>query len=279
MKKVQNTENFFVASLNPEQFPFLTLWILKEQNNIMRAELKVLRKGLPKAGPHPMVRHKKFLALAKAFMKFKLKDFAEAFDLSYGVVRLWNREQRVIEQANKYFKSFAIAYVLELEKLSLSKKLDLEKYSFKTVKKAQEKITSHLYEAQYYNSKIQKFIFYLMKVKIEVATQEISRLWAIHCYRYGSILSKNNILNPPKDRKERELLEFETKKEGEFMQQLMTSSFSGLKGCIKKGNVKTAQRIADFIENQFLIVNGAYYDLQVKMINVGKKGKQRKSAN
>ena len=100
MKHKPSYSDFFSKNVNKSECLFFLKWLTEATVEILKVELNVQRKGLPKAGPRPMVRNKQFLALANTLTNFKLKEFADHFGVSYGVVRLWNREEDVRKRAS-----------------------------------------------------------------------------------------------------------------------------------------------------------------------------------
>ena len=71
-----NEPYLVVKNVNKNECPFFLIWLKEQEIEILKAELNVKRKGLPKEGPRPMVRNKQLLALANTIRNFKLKDFA-----------------------------------------------------------------------------------------------------------------------------------------------------------------------------------------------------------
>ena len=263
--------NFFISQDGVVQSPFFFGWFAQQVIQILKAELKVKRKGLPKAGPRPMNRHKRYLALAKILKKFKLKDFAEAFDVSYGVVRLWNREQIVGEKAQEFVNEFANSYIQELKRRYFPPELDLEKQNPKNFMKSVSKANDLPREAKNYDSHIQLMILTLIEEETEKAPEEEVFLWKFIGLTFIDLLQERDIYNPPKDKKLREHFIQTTQMDGKLLHQLTEGLFSNLKDMIEGGNKKKALKITEYLEDHMLNRIKANTDLRIGIINKGKR--------
>ena len=108
--KTTNSElDFLLSYTKMEETFFLSSWLIDTYYNIRTEEKKVQRKKQPRNKPKPLQRNKQMLALAKAISdKVNLKEFAKAFDESYGVVRQWSTNKEIIEQGGLRRSLFCI---------------------------------------------------------------------------------------------------------------------------------------------------------------------------
>jgi len=259
---------YFEKHIEFKKCPFFLLWIHDEILKAYNIDIKVKRKGLPKSGPRPMVRHKRLLALARILDGFTLKGFAEDLSLSYGVIRLWNREPRVIQESKSYILQFAVEYSEELIKRMSSKKLNLEKHSYQTYKKADAWVKTLLYEAKHYPADIQLNIMTFLDIKNKSLPAEQSFMLGATIYKFCSIVSNTDIYNPPKDKTRYEL---KIKMEGEVLFNLTKGIFSGLKKKIKNGETKSALNFIDDLERRNLYFIEDITELKISVLNKGKR--------
>jgi len=257
--------------------PFFLVWLHEQYLEILKAELKVKRKGLPKTGPRPMARNKQLLALLKTIEKLTLKDFAKHTGVSYGVVRLWNREPQVEEKTKEFMMLFGLDYLQKLKKYLSSKKLDFEKYSLKTANEAQILLNGHLNEVKHYHTFIQYFIISLMENEMDALPVGQSFMFKATFLYLLRTLSDWTIFNPPKDKKSKELFEQNIKRRGEVLLNIQKAIFSGLKNMIKNGETKKALKFCDVIEEQTLDIIKSNTDLDIRILNKGRQKRKDKS--
>lgn len=113
----------FLQEINAEKCPVLIGWFKSKLDEIMELPIKPDRKGIPKGDPMPIPRYKMLLALCRLVNPYlKLKDFAEAYDASYGTVRVW--ASRKIEEGLRH--DFGTYYRKHLTKLLYSEFSDDE---------------------------------------------------------------------------------------------------------------------------------------------------------
>lgn len=276
--KLGNLDLFFKKYADVNKVPFFLLWLLGQGPENLKVESKVKRKGLPKTGPRPMVPKKQLLALLKTIEKLTLKDFAEYFGVSYGVVRLWNREPQVEEKTTEFMILFAVDYIQELEKRVFSKKLNIEKYSLKTTQKAHGLVNALLHEAKHYHPAIQHIIIDLLENKIDILPDDQANMLRVTALSLIKIMFKSDrtIFNPPKDRKAKELYEEEIKSSGELLFNFKKAIFSKFKEMIKNGETQKALKLCDYIEDQTLTMIKDNTQLSIRILNKGRqKGKDK----
>jgi len=265
---------YFKKHIEFKKCPFFLLWIHYEILKAYNIDIKVKRKGLPISGPRPMVRHKRLLALARILDGFTLKGFAEDLNLSYGVIRLWNREPRVVGKATNYQLLFAKDYIKEFEKRVFSKKLDLEKYSLKTTAKAHARVDSLVYEVKNYHPFIQAIILGRLMNKLETLPEDKVLPFGVTYLMLIDTLTDWTIFNPPKDKRDKEHFEQQIKRDDELLSRILKSLFSDFKRMITNGETKKALRFCDFFEDQMLKSFQDSTNLRIRYLNKGRsKGK------
>lgn len=270
---------FFEKRISKEKCIFFLLWIGKQRLQILKLAVKIKEEGLPKTGPRPMAFAKQILALANVLPKFRLKDFAKESGISYGVIRVWNQEQRVIEKACEYDFQFAEAYIEELAKDYFSPKMNFLEYDLKTFREAESRVDWLLWEFKNYGSLMQGLITDEITEKTESEPNEDKKYgWNCLAYRLLRATEDRDIYNPPKDKKWKDLFEQNVEREGEFALKLIESLFFNLKEMIKKGDTKSALRFVDWFEESTLNMNKNITTLKLSVINKGKKPKIKKES-
>jgi hypothetical protein len=113
----------FLRGINAEKCPVLMGWFESKLKEINELPIKPDRSGIPKGDPMPIPRHKMLLALYRLVdPNLKLKDFAEAYDASYGTVRVWASKK--IEEGLQL--DFGVYYRRRLTKILCSEFRDDE---------------------------------------------------------------------------------------------------------------------------------------------------------
>jgi len=266
MSKKSSDIDFFMKNKYIHGCPFFLEWLAKQFLEILRSDLKVRRKGLPKSGIHPMVRNKQFLVLAKTLKKFKLKDFAEDFGTSYGVVRIWNREKAVEEKAGHFRLLFAKEYVRKLEELSFSIEMDLDKSNYES---DQAQIIDLFYEARHYHISIQMLIMDLIENRIE--TDDTLYGWSSKLWTFINAINEWNVFNPPKDRKIKAAYEQQIALSNKFLANVIVRLFDILKESIKNHDFESAIDSIDLLSAKMSELINDKGVLELSVINKGKR--------
>ena len=212
-----------------------------------------------------MVRNKQFLALANTLTNFKLKDFADHFGVSYGVVRLWNREEAVKKRANELRLVFAWDYVSKIEEL-LSHDAEESYESFKDRLAYQNSLFQ---EARNYSSDIQWMIYKLMEDKTK--TKEHALLWWATFLAFITALHKEDIFYPPKQPKLKKDFERKTVLLHKIRTKLIKSLFADLKKSIESNNPNQALFITNSLMDTMLGDMEENTILRLSVINKGKR--------
>ena len=270
MRKKLNYIDFFTKNIDVYECPFFLLWLEEQHLEIIKSTLKVRRKGLPKSGTHPMVRNKQLLALAKTLKKFKLKDFAEEFGTSYGVVRVWNREKAVEEKAEDFRFLFAAEYVRKLEELSSS--IILDKYGSESYQDSQAENINLFYEARHYQVSIQTLIMDIIEYRIE--TDDKTSGWDMTLSTFVNAINEWNIFNPPKDRKIKAEFEQSIALSSKRRAKFFVRYFDLIKESIENGDFESAINSIDFLSPT---ISDLINDMGVLGLSVINKGKRRVS--
>ena len=267
MKKKLSNIDFFTKNIDLYECPFFLLWLEEQHLEILKSTLKVRRKGLPKSGIHPMVRNKQLLALAKTLKKFKLKDFAEEFGTSYGVVRVWNREEAVKEKAEDFRFLFAAEYVRKLNELSSS--MESEKYGSESHQNYKSQIIALYYEARHYHDSIQMLIMDIIEYRI--ATDDKPSGWKLTLSTFADAISGWNIFNPPKDRTSKAEYEQQIALNNKTHAKSAVRTFDLAKESIKNHDFESAIDLIDLLSAKMSELINDMGVLELSVINKGKR--------
>ena len=263
--------NFLANAHESSKCPFLSRWILPEMEKIVKTSSRIVqRKGAPKTGLRPMVQGKRFLALLRIRSGCSLKDFSEAFDISYGVVRLWNREPRVKEKIREYMLLFVADYVQELliRYERYLEKLNPEHYAEDACEKANTKVNELLFEAKHYNPTLQDMILNHLLDKTKTMPDDQKFGFQVSLFRLIDIILDHDIYNPPRNRA---VYKEHIKKRGRLIYLITESLVSNLKEYIENGDTKLALRVVDTISQSALQEIETSTELSISVLYKGKK--------
>ena len=254
-----HTDSFLDSIMDPKQTIFLCFWAMKEEVQILKDEIQVVREGVPKGMQYPMPRNKRLLALALAVSEFKLKDFAEKTGTSYAVIRVWAREKKVMEMVKEYQLFFALAFLDEIETRMKAMEGGLEAFQYHS-----GAISGLFREFAHYVDPLQFFI-------IEIARNNEDWVWQFNAYMLVRSVSGLSIYRTPRNLKEKQKLEDMVKGDGEIRERLLDSMISSMKEDVEKGNLDNTNFQFDLLKKFVLGLAEENTDLKLRVLKKGER--------
>jgi hypothetical protein len=178
------------------------------------------------------------------FGKFKLKDFAEAYDLNYGSVRNWRKDKQYAQQMAEFIFEFRDYYISTYKQALYEKEND-------------DAIMAHLFELMHYNEGLWLIIHdHLRDLDLKIIKEDFSRedVWAWN--RHRDFYNIYGLLNTQrKDPAEHQKVVQQYLEEEKVLSNII---FDGLKDDIKNNRSTDALKTAEMLERR---LTGDLFDL------------------
>ena len=276
-------EDFFASYFKDLQYaPFFNKWFEREYLLITKRYdkgLEALITGLktkktkkpqtqPRLNKYHAAHIKDKFALLKGFGKFRVKDFAQVFDVKYSVLRVWSVHPDLRMKTVLYIADFVETYIKKIRKRFPPPNAGTE--YLKKSKKDDRKLKQLFDEAHYYTSPIQMMIF--DRILLELKTDpEHEVVLASTALTLIDRIRGFSVFKPPRGEKNRELFSESIKKRSELNLVMLESLYSQLERFIKTGDTKSALEMVDFLQDNAIDLAKDRTELQISLISKGKK--------